>query len=86
MGKFARGALTVPLVLPPQTEGRTGTAGHNGDNGAKEARLPCGAATAEPGTAGGAGALGLSNWDPPVANLVSVRLTVGDGGTLVGLR
>lgn len=67
----------MSLVLPPQTEGYTSTAVHNTRNGAEEARLPGGAATAEPETAGGAGALELSDWDPPVANLVAVRLRVG---------
>lgn len=28
----------------------------------------------------------LSNWDPPVANLVSVRLRMGVWGALAGLR
>lgn len=72
--------------LTTQTEGHTGTAVHNAGNGAEEARLPCRAATAEPRTAGGAGEPELSNWDPPMANLVSVRLRSGGLGALAGLR
>lgn len=84
VGGGARGALTVSLVSPPQTEGHPGTAGHNGGNGVEEAGLPCGAAAAEPGAAGGAGALGPSTPDPPVADLSAVRLRMG-GGSLAGL-
>lgn len=74
------GALTVSLVSPPQTEGHSGAAGLKRDHGAEEARLPRGAATIEPGTAGGAGTLGRGPRDPPVANLVTVRLRVGAWG------
>ena len=70
------------LTAPPpthQTEGHAGTAVHDGGHGAEAARLPCGAAPAEPRTAGGAGEPEPSTSDTPVANLVSVRLMVGPG-------
>lgn len=83
-GGWTRDTLTLSLVSPPQAKGHRGTAGHNRGNGVEEARLPRGATSAEPGTAGGAGALGLSHGDQKVANLVAVSLRVG--GTPAGLR
>ena len=73
------GLTTHPTPASNQREGHAGTAVQDAGHGAEATRLPCGAATAEPRTAGGAGEPEPSTSDAPVANLVSVRLMVGPG-------